>query len=223
VSNCVRCVNDVDTCAECAYGHDLTADSKSCPERADTIVMMEHRSAQSLSAKATSWERFYPNPPTQTEKGALSLMRGAMYLVGHGGHGSCFGFYKLEKGASTWSTFPEIVGTTQFGSTWIGRVENPVFYATVNGVGNSEDGFYIFYLTGSAVYQPAVDTTKWRPLPVQATAMPRTYGATVPQPWWANQFTCLEEWQNRQQGTERTLTLSTSSTRRPAGGQRAPR
>jgi len=182
VSNCVRCVNDVDTCAECAYGHDLTADSKSCPERADTIVMMEHRSAQSLSAKATSWERFYPNPPTQTEKGALSLMRGAMYLVGHGGHGSCFGFYKLEKGASTWSTFPEIVGTTQFGSTWIGRVENPVFYATVNGVGNSEDGFYIFYLTGSAVYQPAVDTTKWRPLPVHGNGDAkniRSNGATA--------------------------------------------
>ena len=52
VTNCVRCVTDENTCAECAYGHDLAADSKSCPERTDTVIMIS-ASAQSLAAKAS--------------------------------------------------------------------------------------------------------------------------------------------------------------------------
>jgi len=182
VVNCVRCVSDVSTCAECAYGHDLTADSRSCPERSDTIIMMEGTNVQSLGAKATSWERFYPGPPAKAGKGALALIRGTTYLVGHGGHSSNFGFYKLDKGATTWSTFPKITGTTQFNGDWIGYVSNPVFYCTINGVGTAEDGFYIFYLTGSAVYQPLVDETQWKPLPVHGNGNSRNIrsdGATA--------------------------------------------
>ena len=86
------------------------------------------------------------------------------------------------EGATSWSTFPAIEGTTQFDGVWIGRVSNPVFYCTVNGVGAAEDGFYVFYLTGSAVYQPAVDDTKWKMLPVHGNGNGRNIrsaGATA--------------------------------------------
>lgn len=89
VTNCIRCVNHVDTCAECAYGHDLSADSKSCQERLGTIVVMggspgsghNFRRSQSLAAKATSWSRFYPTPPITASGGAAALIRGTIYLV----------------------------------------------------------------------------------------------------------------------------------------------
>ena len=90
--------------------------------------------------------------PTYGNDAAAALIRGTLYVVGHGGHGSTDGFYKLEAGVKAWSTFPAIKGTTQFDGVWIGRVSNPVFYCTINGVGTAEDGFYIFYLSGSAVY-----------------------------------------------------------------------
>jgi hypothetical protein len=181
VTNCERCVDDVKTCAKCAYGHDLAADSKSCPERADTIVAFEN-GAQSLAAKATSWSRFYPTAPIYGTNAQAALMRGTIYLVGHGGHGSTGGFYKLDKGSLSWDAFPVIKGTTQFDTAWIGRVENPAFYCTINGVGSAEDGFYIFYLLGSAVYQPAVDDTKWKALPAHGNGDGRnirSQGATA--------------------------------------------
>ena len=181
VTNCVRCVNDVKTCAECAYGHDLSADSKSCPERSDTVIAFEG-GAQALAAKATTWNRFYPNPPTSLGNGAAALIRGTIYVVAHGGHSGSAGFYKLEQGSTTWGTFPAILGTTQFDGVWIGRVSNPVFFCSVNGAGAAADGFYIFYLTGTAVYQPSVDATKWKMLPVHGNGDSRNIrhtGATA--------------------------------------------
>lgn len=58
-----------------------------------------------------------------------------------------------------------IDGITQLDGVWRGRVNNAAFYCTVNGEGAVEDGFYLFALTGSRVFQPAVDDTKWKVIP----------------------------------------------------------
>jgi N-acetylneuraminic acid mutarotase len=51
------------------------------------------------------------------------------------------------------------------------------FFATLDGVGETEDGFYIFSTKSSAVFKPAEN--KWTVFPMHDSSSPRSRGATV--------------------------------------------
>ena len=51
------------------------------------------------------------------------------------------------------------------------------FHATLNGVSEKADGFYIFSRSASAVFKP--DENKWTHFPMHSESNPRSRGATV--------------------------------------------
>lgn len=172
VSNCLRCVNVTDNCAVCAYGHDLAADGSSCDERAMTIVWLggqyqRHNFAQgqALDPNTNQFRYLLPHPGGGTG-GAAAIIRGTVYLVA----GS---FRRLTRGATTWQPFSSANGPTWSTSSF-------PFYATINGEGDREDGFYVFGRNDAAVYQPAIDESQWtRFAPLTGDQQPRMYGATA--------------------------------------------
>jgi len=102
--------------------------------------------------------------PKTPRNGAAALIQGTIYVVS-----SDKPYYvKLGKGDRAWSNF----AATPF------KIKLP-FFATVSGVGNKQDGFYIFDSTGSAVYKPADDA--WTSLPLMSSAGSnlRNMGATA--------------------------------------------
>lgn len=169
VSNCLRCVNATNTCAVCAFGHDLSDDRSSCEERAMTIVWLggqyqRHNfgQAQALGPNTNQFRYFLPYAGGGTG-GAAAIIRGNTYLV-------TSSFRMLRRGATTWGTFSSTNGPPASFS----------FYATINGEGSTEDGFYIFGLDTAAVFQPAVDDTQWtRFAALSGNQEPRRYGATA--------------------------------------------
>jgi len=97
-------------------------------------------------------------------------MRGEIFVVGAGGHGSLVGFLRLPSNGVAWQSFPSVNGF---------NAPSP-FYGTVNGVG-TEDGFYMFGRSNAAVYQPFTgDSTRWTQLPSwSSSALSRFQGATA--------------------------------------------
>eukprot|EP00040_Diaphanoeca_grandis_P039871 m.260414 g.260414 ORF g.260414 m.260414 type:complete len:582 (+) comp39860_c0_seq1:108-1853(+) len=174
VVNCITCITDQQHCGECAFGHDLSSDGTSCDERQEHVVVFggsppnsghNWREAQQLPPNADSWQRFYPTPPVSASRGSAAIIRGDCFVV-NGNNG-----VKLSRGSSAWSTIA--TPPMSFGQL--------PFYATVNGVGTKEDGFYILSTTGSAVYKPKDDA--WTRLPLHSDqggdASLRCSGATA--------------------------------------------
>lgn len=75
-----------------------------------------------------------------------ALIDGTIYIINRGGlrHGATVysTSYKLAVVSNKWEPFAQIPTSSI----------NP-FYATINGEGTNEDGFYVFGLKGSAVYK----------------------------------------------------------------------
>jgi len=184
VLNCELCVGAQDRCGTCAYGHDLSVGKDSCDERKDKVIILEglrpsgwhaprpYYSASMLEPNAGAWSELLPHAghPYTGSSGTGALIKGTIYLANYDARSKAAHYVKLAPGSRKWATFTSMEAG--------GKGVTPgSFYATLNGVGEKEDGFYIFSRTASAVYKPGEDT--WTHFPMHSDSSARSYGATV--------------------------------------------
>ena len=173
VPNCLRCAGVEDVCRLCAFGHDLTADGKSCLQRKDFTYVFGwniggHNGIEGfqLSPGATSWTDFQPRPSQVAVKGAGTIIEGNIFIVSRNGN-----TIALAQGSTTWNNAPSV--------PYPGRdcCTTP-FFATINGVSVSADGFYHFATAGSAVFKlNSTGSGFWTRYPPMNTI--RSSGATA--------------------------------------------
>jgi hypothetical protein len=173
VVNCVRCVDDVDTCGVCEFGHGVSVDKKQCLELETSVLVMGKghydREVEVLKPNAQAYSRpvpLFPHPHTPTQ-GAGALIHGVIYAVTQRRGTECF---KLANADTQWAACAKPPWAPDH------KAVSP-FFATLNGVGKDEDGFYIFSTVGSAVYKPADD--KWTTLPLLTVVRKEGGTATV--------------------------------------------
>jgi len=178
VLNCKLCAGGQDKCAECEYGHDLSLDKKACSERKDSIIVLEggvpnarhnHNFVEQLEANSAKWGRVLPSLPYTATNGAGALIKGTLYHINEDYRTNTGVYYKLPAGATKWESFPSMGNNAD--------VTPASFFATLNGVGTKEDGFYCFSTKSSAVFKPGEN--KWTQLEMYSSDKVRNRGATA--------------------------------------------
>jgi N-acetylneuraminic acid mutarotase len=123
-----------------------------------------------LEPNAGAWSELLPHVghPFTSTSGTGALIKGTIYSVNYVNNvGS---YMKLGPGSRSWEEFTNMEAD--------GKGVTPAsFYATLNGVGKKEDGFYIFSRSASAVYKP--NEGQWTYLPMHSDSDARSNGATV--------------------------------------------